>query len=88
MTYKKATVFGTSIGGCCSTIARVFIFAYVALTFIAFFTQPNYNVEREEKYQSIANPQVYVMEPSDLIPAVALWKGTTMTLSNLFNVEY
>ena len=84
MTYKKQLEFGTSIGGCCSTLARIFISTYVVCMLIAFFTRPNYDAEREEKYQSISDPQVYVMESIDLIPAIALWEGTTMTLSDLY----
>ena len=88
MTYKKNLEFGTSIGGCCSTLARLFICTYVVCTLIAFFSRPNYDPEREEKYQSISDPQVYIMEPTDLIPAIALWEGTTMTLTDLYKVEY
>ena len=44
MTYKKNAVFGTSIGGCCSLVARILMGTYINIILLGFYASPNYNV--------------------------------------------
>ena len=50
MTYKANSVFGTSLGGCCSMIVNVTMLLYVGVILIGFFASPDFNLQSQEKY--------------------------------------
>ena len=45
MTYKSNTVFGTSLGGCCSMLVNISMGLYVCIILIGFFASPDYSLQ-------------------------------------------
>ena len=69
MSYKGEETYGTSIGGCCSFIASIFVSMYFIVILTNFFITPNFNSEVETLYQTPGDSEEYNMTPLDLIPA-------------------
>ena len=73
MTYKGEETYGTSIGGCCSLFASIFVAIYFIVILTNFFITPNFNSEIETLYHMPTFSEGYVMTPLDLIPAVQVF---------------
>ena len=54
MTYKKNATFGTSVGGCCTLCANLFIICYLVIVLFGFCTTRNYNTQQNTSYQPIS----------------------------------
>lgn len=72
MTYKSNTVFGTSLGGCCSMLVSISMGLYVCIILIGFFASPDYSLQTQELYQPLVDPETYSISATEIIPAVSV----------------
>ena len=88
MTYKKNVMFGTSIGGCCSLLANLFIGLYVLVQLVGFFVSPNYNLATKETYQPTSDPENYRVRATQVIPAFIIWNYDGEDPMEIFDVKW
>ena len=88
MTYKKNVMFGTSIGGCCSLLANLFIGLYVLVQLVGFFVSPNYNLATKERYQSTQHPENYRVTAQEVIPAFIVWNYDGDDPMDIFDTKW
>ena len=69
MTYKGEESYGTSIGGCCSSCASIFIFLYISIIMTDYNLTNNYNSDVETLYNKALSPPTYDLTPDDVIPS-------------------
>eukprot|EP00354_Favella_ehrenbergii_P009694 CAMPEP_0170458244 /NCGR_PEP_ID=MMETSP0123-20130129/5266_1 /TAXON_ID=182087 /ORGANISM="Favella ehrenbergii, Strain Fehren 1" /LENGTH=124 /DNA_ID=CAMNT_0010722303 /DNA_START=8 /DNA_END=382 /DNA_ORIENTATION=- len=88
MTYKKKENFGTSIGGCFSLAAKIGIFAYVTIMFIAFFGSAEYDAQRVDLYYTLKDPEVFKMSPIDVVPIILFQSNGGSIMNSLYQIDY
>ena len=69
MTYKGEETYGTSIGGCCSSVASIFIGIYIMVIMTDYNLTNNYNSDVETLYNKALRPPTYDLKPTDVIPS-------------------
>ena len=69
MSYKGEETYGTSIGGCCSLFATIFVSIYFTVIIFDFSMKQSFNSDVETLYHSANDTDKYELKPNDLIPA-------------------
>ena len=84
MSYKGEERYGTSIGGCCSSCASIFIAIYMFVIMMDYNLTNNYNADVEILYNRAINPPTYDLTPNDFIPAFQVfdYNGKNYTVNN------
>ena len=86
MTYKQSETYGTTLGGCLSCTASIFILFYVSLNLWQFLFQGrNYNVSSQTLVFSTTNPYTFELSPTDVIPVVQIMTVELPSLQQEYN---
>ena len=71
MSYKGKESYGTTLGGCFSLCATIFVFVYVILVFSAFLIGGrDYDESTLLQYQPAVNADIYKLSSYDMIPVI------------------
>ena len=73
MSYKGEETYGTSLGGCCSFFATIFVSIYFFVIIASFYSTKNFNEDKETLYNRPINSPEYDMKPNDLIPTFIVY---------------
>ena len=84
MTYKKGSLFGTSLGGCCSILLNLTLGSYIIAMLFGFFKTPNYNLSATEHYLNRMQTVPYELTSNDLIPTALLISNN----ANIFEIRF
>ena len=74
MTYKGEETYGTTIGGCCSLCASIFIFFYVSLILINFYAKSDYQSWTQVLIHEPNDPPTFDMSAQDLLPIYQVYE--------------
>ena len=83
MSYKGEETYGTSLGGCCSFFATIFVSIYFFVIIASFFSVKNFNSDVETLYFRPINSPSFDMKPNNLIPTFIVYNT-----NNLGNITY